>query len=308
MANSSWQVVRLILLVGLITSCATPTPSTSNVQPPISKSPNPNPRPPTVKPTDDTPQPPTAIITPSPFPKEANGKIAAPAWSASDEVLKEFKVNGGAVVAVVAASEIKVAGRWSTAVTLDNKIHNRAFSTVDIPAQFIGLRSFNIGGYRAPLIGEVSADTDAAILYFINLTDNTVLPITFAFTYEDRFNYGGYSWLELNTDFFSPISKFTPTTPKDLSRLLQPQIGKVFRVSPAVLFDWQTAEAFINKYAPHSSLYKVDGMRSAICSSPTLQRLSPAELLQKNLPPPQIWETFQADGTLPPCLGLIQKR
>ncbi|MBI5081406.1 MAG: hypothetical protein HZB17_08920, partial [Chloroflexi bacterium] len=143
----SYCVFRFIFAALLIASCATPQPPTSNVQLPAA-----NPRPPTLKPTEDTPQPPTAILAPTTIPKEANGKIVKAIWAAGDAVLKEFKANGGAVSPAVAESEIKFVPRWSTSITLDGKTHQRSFSSLDIPAQFIGAREFNIGGYRAPYI------------------------------------------------------------------------------------------------------------------------------------------------------------
>ena len=296
-------VFRFIFAALLIASCATPQPPTSNFQLPAA-----NPRPPTLKPTEDTPQPPTAFRAATAIPKEANGKIVAAAWEAGDEVLKEFKANGGAVLAAVAESEIKLVPRWSTSITLDGKTHQRSFSSLDIPAQFIGVREFNIGGYRAPYIGEVAPETYAAVLYFVDLTTLAVIPITFAPTYEGRFNWGGYGWLALNTDFFDGISKFAPITAKELPNILRSHIGKQFVVSPALWFDPQTIDALNNKYAVHSSLYKVDGFRSAVCSSPTLQNLSEDEITKKKLTRAEVWQTFKADGASPPCLSLIQKR
>lgn len=296
---------RFVFVALLIAACATPTPQSPI---PNLRSPELNPRPPTLKPTEDTPQPPTAVLAATTIPKETNGKIVAAAWDAGDEVLKEFKTNGGAVSPAVADSEIKFASRWSTAITLDGKIHKRSFSSLDIPAQFIGAREFNIGGYRAPYIGEVAPETYAAVLYFVDLTTLAVIPITFAPTYEGRFNWGGYGWLALNTDFFDGISKFAPMTVKELPTILRGHIGKGFAVSPALWFDPQTIDELNNKYAVHSSLYKVDGVRSAVCSSPTMQSLSEDEITKKTLTRAQIWQTFKADGALPPCLSLIQKR
>ena len=307
MGNSRWLIAdslfRFVFLALLIASCVTPLPPTSNFQLPAA-----NPRPPTLKPTEDTPQPPTAILTPTTIPKEVNAKIVAAAWDAGDEVLKEFKINGGAVMAAVAESEIHSVPRWSTLITLDSKTHQRSFSSLDIPAQYIGARDFNIGGYRAPYIGEVTVETSAAVLYFIDLTTQTVLPITFAPTYEGRFNWGGYGWLALNTDFFDGISKFAPITAKELPKILHSQIGKGFTVSPATWFDPQTIDALNNKYAVHSSLYKVDGVRSAVCASPTMQSLNEDEIMKKTLRRGELWQTFKTDGALPPCLSLIQKR
>ncbi len=303
MMRISYCVFRVVFVTLLIASCATPQPPTSNFQLPAA-----NPRPPTLKPTEDTPQPPTAVLTPTMIPKETNGKIVAAAWNAGDEVLKEFKSNGGTVMAAIAESEISYVPRWSTSITLDGKTHQRSFSSLDIPAQFIGVRAFNVGGYHAPYIGEVAPETYAAILYFVDLTTQTVIPITFAPTYEGRFNWGGYGWLALNTDFFDGISKFAPITAKELPDILRGQIGRQFAVSPATWFDPQTIDALNNKYAVHSSLYKVDGFRSAVCSSPTMQSWSQDEMTKKKLTRAQAWETFKADGALPPCLSLIQKR
>ena len=299
----AYCVFRFIFVASLIVSCATPQPPTSNFQLPAA-----NPRPPTLRPTEDTPQPPTAILAPTTIPKEANGKIVAAMWDAGDEMLKEFKANGGAVSSAVAESEIKFVPRWSTSITLDGKTHKRSFSSIDTPAQFIGAREFNIGGYRAPYVGEVAPETYAAVLYFVDLTTLAVIPITFAPTYEGRFNWGGYGWLALNSDFFDGISKFAPITARELPGILRDHVGKQLIVSPALWFDPQTIDALNNKYALHSALYKVDGFRSAVCSSPTMQSLSEEEVTKRKLTRAQVWETFKADGALPPCMSLIQKR